>query len=232
MSGLAQSEVPVDKTTLIKQKLSSVVRGLQIKSVADSALPGIFEVASDSDQVLYITEDARHFFAGDLYRLSADGLENLTEKRREKARAELLKTVPDSEKVIFAPKNAKDVKAKITVFTDIDCFYCRKLHNEVPLLNEYGIQVDYLAYPRAGIGSKSYDKVVSTWCAKDRNTTMTLAKQGKEVPDLKCDNPVDAQFELGHRMGVTGTPAIFLESGQVIRGYMPADKMARSLGLL
>ncbi|PIE43807.1 MAG: protein-disulfide isomerase [Gammaproteobacteria bacterium] len=229
MSGIVQSDVAQDKSALIKQKLASVIPDLQIKSIADSALPGIFEVASDLDQVLYVTEDANHFFAGDLYRVSNFGLENLTEKRRETARAALLKTVPDSEMVIFAPK---DVKATINVFTDIDCFYCRKFHNEVPLLNKYGIQVNYLAYPRAGIGSKSYDKIVSTWCAKDRKATMTLAKQGKQVPPVKCDNPVATQFELGHRMGVTGTPAIFFESGRLIRGYMPADKMAKSLGLL
>lgn len=110
--------------------------------------------------------------------------------------------------------------------------YCRKLHQEVPELNALGIQVDYMAYPRAGMGSKSWDKAVSAWCADDRKQAMTDAKQGKTIPDKNCDNPVEAQYRLGQRLGVTGTPAILLENGEIIRGYMPADALAKGLGVL
>ena len=108
-----------------------------------------------------------------------------------------------------------ETKGVVSVFTDVDCGYCRKLHQEVPKLNQMGIEVRYLAYPRAGVGSRSYQKIVSAWCAADPNKAMTQLKSGMEIPDVSCENPVAAQFDLGQQVGVTGTPAIVLEDGRL-----------------
>jgi thiol:disulfide interchange protein DsbC len=128
--------------------------------------------------------------------------------------------------VIFAPEKYQHT---VTIFTDIDCGYCRKLHAEVSKYNDLGIRVRYLMFPRAGQGSLAYRKAVSVLCASDRNTAMTRAKAGEEIEMKECDNPVDREMALGQEVGVTGTPAIFLESGDLIPGYVPADRMAAIL---
>jgi len=130
--------------------------------------------------------------------------------------------------IIFSPKNGK-VKHTITVFTDIDCGYCRKLHSAIDEYNELGIRVRYLAYPRAGIGSASYDKAVAVWCAKDRKKAMTQAKNNQSVNSGKCANPVAEHFEMGSKIGVRGTPALVLESGQLVPGYVPPQRLAAIL---
>jgi thiol:disulfide interchange protein DsbC len=140
----------------------------------------------------------------------------------------LLEALDESEMVVFAPENPQKT---VTVFTDFDCTYCRKLHQEVPVLNELGIAVRYLAYPRAGVGSASYDKMVSAWCADDPNTALTDAKMGKAIPQKTCANPVAKQYRLGDDFGVTGTPALILEDGQLLPGYMPASALAARLGI-
>src|SRR5690606_13363610 len=130
----------------------------------------------------------------------------------------------------FKPKGKP--KAVVSVFTDVDCGYCRKLHKEVPQLNAMGIEVRYLAYPRAGIGSESYQKLVTIWCAKDRQTAMTRFKNGEHVATSTCkDNPISDQYTLGDKMGVNGTPALVKVDGELIPGYMPADDLAKTLGV-
>ena len=122
-------------------------------------------------------------------------------------------------------------KTAITVFTDIDCGYCRKLHQEVPELNRLGIEVRYLAYPRAGLESESYDKIVSAWCADDQRLALTRAKTGKKIESRDCKNPVAQHFALGGAVGVTGTPSIIFEDGRLLPGYLPAERLAQQLGI-
>ncbi len=179
--------------------------------------------------MLYGTRDGRYLFAGDLYQLGDSDLINLAELRRGVQRRALINEVDLKDMVIFAP--AQGTKAVIDVFTDVDCAYCRKLHKEVPRLNELGIEVRYLAFPRKGVGSEAYYKMVSTWCADDRQEALTQSKAGKSIPTKNCDNPVADEYALGHEVGVTGTPAIVLEDGSLLPGYMPAEKIAEILGL-
>ncbi|ARU55305.1 protein-disulfide isomerase [Oleiphilus messinensis] len=213
----------------ITSKLSKAIPGLEIKAISDSVLPGLFEVQSNNDQMLYVTQDASHFVVGDVYQVAANELVNVTEKKREALRADALNAIPEQDMIVFAPEKTK---ATITVFTDIDCVYCRKLHQDVPRLNELGIKVRYLAYPRAGLQSPSYSKAVSAWCAGDPQQALTDAKAGKSIPGKTCENSIKAQFELGQKVGVTGTPAIILESGELVRGYLPADSLAKGMGIL
>ena len=179
-------------------------------------------------QTLHITQDGIFLIAGDLYRVTESDLINLAEFERNGRRKQLLAKLDESEMVVFSPQNPKKT---VTVFTDFDCTYCRKLHQEVPALNEMGIAVRYLAYPRAGVPSASYDKMVSAWCADDPNAALTKAKMGKAIPQKTCANPVAKHYRLGDDFGVTGTPALILEDGQLLPGYMPATALAARLGI-
>ena len=132
--------------------------------------------------------------------------------------------------VVFSPR-PELTKATITVFTDIDCGYCRKLHQTVPELNRLGVAVRYLAYPRAGVGSASYDKAVAAWCADDPQKALTRCESRQRYRDETCANPVAEQYAMGDAFGVTGTPAVVYEDGTLQAGYLPAAEMARRLGI-
>lgn len=128
--------------------------------------------------------------------------------------------------IVYAPKQ---VKHTVTIFTDIDCPYCRKLHKEMQSYLDAGIEVRYLAFPRAGAGSESYKKAVSVWCAKNREEAMTRAKRGETVKSESCKHPVDRHLALVQRLGVNATPTIFLENGRRIPGYVPAQRLLQIL---
>lgn len=210
-------------------KLKKVMPQIEVSSVAESSIPGLYEVAVVGNGIIYMSEDGSHFVAGDMYRLEAQGVTNVTEKKQEGKRAELISQLNEKEMIVF-PASGKE-KAEITVFTDIDCGFCRQLHAEVKQYNDLGITVRYMAYPRAGYGSNSYNKYVSVWCADDQNAMMTKAKQRQQVPSKQCQNPIQKQYLTGQALGVNSTPNIFLESGQLIRGYVPANDLAVQLGL-
>ena len=231
-SWLVQAEAGTadDPVVVIKQRLAEAVPGLKIVKVSPSPITGIYEVESNNPNLIYISADGKYFVAGDIYQVEDGRITNLAEARREQTRAELIHSVDESKQVVFKPEGMEP-KAKVTVFTDVDCGYCRKLHGEVARMNELGIQVNYMAFPRAGIGSSSYNKMVSVWCADDQQTAMTEAKAGKMPASKTCENPVAEQYELGNQIGVNGTPAIVLEDGRLIPGYVPADSLAKGLGL-
>ena len=210
-------------------RLKALRPEIPIERVSPSPLPGIFQLELTGGTIFYGTADGRYLFAGDLYELGEDDLINLAEQGRVGKRQALMATVDLKDMVIFPADGT--TRAVINVFTDVDCGYCQKLHREVPRLNELGIEVRYLAYPRAGIGSRSYEKIVSAWCSDDRNGAITRLKSGESIPDGSCVNPVAAQFELGHEVGVSGTPAIVLEDGRLLPGYMPADQLAETIGI-
>ncbi len=122
-------------------------------------------------------------------------------------------------------------KASITVFTDVDCGFCRKLHLEVPQMNKMGVEVRYLGYPRAGVGSEGYDKLVTAWCSSDRQDAITRMKRGEELPPKTCDNPVAREYQFGHLAGLKGTPGIVLEDGRMLPGYVSAQDLGKELGI-
>lgn len=214
---------------LLLERLRRVRPDIPINSVVPSEAPGIYALELDGGTVLYGTADGKFMFAGDLYSIGDTELVNLAEGKRETARATLIAEVAVDDAWVFKPVGT--TKAVVNVFTDVDCGYCRKLHAEVPRLNELGIEVRYLAYPRAGIGSESYNTIVSAWCADDRGVALTRAKSGKSIAAKTCVNPVAEQFQLGQDVGVTGTPAIVTSTGRLLPGYMPADILAETLGV-
>ncbi len=215
----------------VKLKLLKARPDLPIADVKTSEqIPGYYEVRMQGGMILYVNETADYFIAGDLFFVRDDGFINATEVARIDQRKKLLDTLDENEMIVFSPP-PQLLKTTITVFTDIDCGYCRKLHQEVPELNRLGIAVRYLAYPRAGIGSESYNKAVSSWCASNPQLALTKAKAGQEIEQLNCANPVASQYALGDAFGVTGTPAIIYENGHLQSGYLPADQMAERLGI-
>lgn len=213
----------------IAKRLSSAVPGLQVTSVRESEAEGLYEVQSNNGQTIYTTADGQYLMTGDLLKITDQGIANVTEAARADARRATMADFGDDGAITFA---AEDEKAVVDVFTDIDCPYCRKLHDEVAQLNEYGITVNYYAFPRSGPDTPSFTKYVSVWCADDQQAAMNAAKAGQSVEHATCENPVEAQYRLGGKVGVTGTPAIVLEDGTMVRGYVPAKRLAEGLGLL
>ena len=195
-----------------------------------SPVEGLYLVELERQGFLYATGDGGLLLQGDMYRVGdAGSLVNLTDVRRNGQRRAMLDAVSKDDMIVFSP--AGEVQAVVNVFTDVDCGYCRKLHQEVPRLNELGIEIRYLAYPRTGIGTESYDKIVTAWCSDDPGDAITRLKQGQQLAPLTCENPVADQYYLGQSAGVRGTPALVLETGEMLPGYMPADKLAAHLGI-
>ena len=202
-------------------RLRTVLPDAAITSVKPAPVPGLYEVML-GPTVLYMTPDARYVFKGDLIDLT-DRL-NITDARRTQARVAAFQALGPDSAIVF-PATGGKARHAIYVYTDIDCGYCRKMHKEINKLNEAGITVNYLAFPRTGLDSESYDKAVAVWCAADRKSALTEAKAGKKIQSAKCDNPVAKHFHLGEAMGVHGTPSVFSESGNELGGYIPAQEL-------
>jgi thiol:disulfide interchange protein DsbC len=206
--------------------LAAKIPGATADDLRATPVPGIYELTHGTD-ISYITADAAYVFAGDLYKITKDGdFPNLSEDRRRDKRLALMAKVPESQMLVFGPANAKHT---VTVFTDVDCTYCRQLHSQIADYNRLGVRVRYMFYPRTGPETESWYKAEAVWCSTDRKATFTRAKQGKKV-DLKkaCPgSPVAREYELGRDIGLTGTPGIVLESGELIPGYLsPPDMLA------
>lgn len=205
----------------ITARLAEVVPDMKVNGVRPAPVPGWYEVLLGA-KLVYVSADARYVLDGTLMDLKSQ--KDLTLEPAMEARATALKQLAQDQKVIeFAP--AGEVAHVIYVFTDTDCSYCRKMHSEVSKLNAAGISVRYLAFPRDGIGSPTYEQMVSVWCAQDPKQALTDAKSGKKLTPAKCDNPVKEEFELGTTMNVRGTPTTILENGQEAGGYIPADAL-------
>jgi thiol:disulfide interchange protein DsbC len=215
-----------DAVPLTKEQIAAKLNGVEASDIKDSPLPGVYQVAVGSS-VAYVTADGRYLIEGDIYDLKTS--ENLTEDTRSKTRAALLAGVPRSDMIVFSPKDGK-VKHTITMFTDIDCGYCRQFHRDIDKVNALGIEVHYLFYPRTGPNTESWTKAEEVWCAKDRKSALTKAKLGGTLPSATCkDNPVQETWDLGQRVGVRGTPAIFAENGALVGGYLPPDELEQRL---
>ena len=208
----------------VKAVASAIVPDHVPDAVSPAPIPGFYEVVYGS-RLVYVSADGRSLLHGDVIDLKAKV--NLPAALPSKARVDALAKVAESDMVIFAPEGK--VKHTVTVFTDVDCGYCRKFHHGMKQMNQLGIRVRYLAYPRAGIGSGSYKKAEAVWCAKDRKAAMNFAKAGREVPADNCKNPVAQEFKLGNELGVTGTPTLILEDGRLLPGYVPPKRLLQIL---
>ncbi len=203
----------------VRAALAKLLPDVKPDRVRESEVPGLYEVAI-GPQILYVSKDGKYLIQGRIIDVAAR--KDLTEAKQAEARKKAVDAVGEDRMVIFSPK---DTKRTITVFTDIECGYCRKLHSEIQSYLDEGIRVRYLFFPRAGMGSPAYKEAVAVWCAEDRRQALTDAKAGKEIPMKTCDNPVAAHMELGELVGVSGTPAIVLDDGELLPGYVPAKRL-------
>lgn len=196
---------------------------VEVERVAASPMSG-FREAIVGGQVVYVSDDGRYVFVpgsgGALF--DATVQKNLTEDALSGLRREMLAKVPKADRIVFAPANPVHT---VTVFTDVACGYCRRMHSEVAEYNQQGIAIEYLAFPRMGLASEDYKTMVSVWCASDRRKALTDAKAGKAVPNRSCRTPVDQQYDIGQRVGLTGTPMIIAADGSQLGGYVPAAQL-------
>ncbi len=212
-----------DSDKLIRTAIGEILPGVPISEITPSPLEGVSEVVIGG-KLFYVSNDGKYLMQGSLIELATRT--NLSEKRLDGIRLAAMKELKETEMIVFPAKEQRHV---ITVFTDIDCGYCRKLHAEIDQYNALGITVRYLMYPRSGPNSPSFNKAVSVWCNEDRQQALTRAKAGETLAQVTCDNPVASNYSLGERMGVRGTPAILLENGELLPGYLPAAKLASEL---
>jgi len=201
------------------------VGGIKLEDVRISPVNGIYEVSRDAE-ISYLTSDGRYAILGDMIDLDSDA--NISENRRRIIRARMIDAVPENEMLVFAPKEA--AKYTITVFTDIDCGYCRRLHSQIAEYNRLGIRVRYMFFPRSGPDTPSWHKAESVWCSSNRNDALTRAKNGEDLKTAKCPTDIISRdFELGQKLAVDGTPAIFLASGEMLGGYLPPGQLSKYL---
>jgi thiol:disulfide interchange protein DsbC len=197
---------------------------VKVGDIQPSPIPGIYQVPIGADMA-YVSADGRYIIAGDMYEI--DTRTNLTEQGRTAGRAKLLSKLDERDMIVFSPQV---VKHTITVFTDVECGYCRKLHSQIDQLTKLGVKVRYAAYPRQGPGTSDWRKMEQVWCSKDRQAAITQAKLGQLVKSDKCGaTPVAKQFQMGEDLGVRGTPAIFTRAGEYIGGYLPPADLVKKL---
>ena len=214
----------------VKARLARIRPDLQLSDVKPSEIPGFYTATINGGPSVYISVDGRYLLSGSAFEISDSGLIDLQDKALLPVRKAAVAQLNVADQIVFKPAGA--TKAVVHVFTDVDCGYCQKLHAEMADYHAAGIEVRYLAYPRAGIGSESYRKIASAWCAEDKNDAMTRLKQRQSIPENVCKgNPVAKQFALGQKLGVSGTPALLLEDGTLLPGYLNADRLAAELGI-
>ncbi|MDH5425783.1 MAG: DsbC family protein [Gammaproteobacteria bacterium] len=208
------SQAATDQHAGLREVLSQVFPGLEIPAFKATGIDGVLEFNMGA-KVFYVSKDGRYLFQGSLFDLVTQ--ENLTDKAEQTNRVATLEAFGEKNLLTY---KAKDEKHSITVFTDVDCPYCRKLHEEVEQYTNNGVSVHYAFLPFKG--QKSFDKSVSIWCAKDSLKAMDDAKKGLSIQSATCDNPVKEQMALGQEFGIRGTPAIVLDNGEMVPGYRPA----------
>mgnify|MGYP005817048709 CR=1 FL=1 len=227
VAGAPRAETPA----ALSEALSKLSPEAPPTSVQPSAIDGLYEVVFGST-VYYFSADGKHMLGGPMVELatrrnlSALALQKVEREQFMPKRLSFLHDLRDADAIVFA---SAQPKYRVTVFTDVDCGYCRELHRHIDQYNAAGITVRYVAFPRAGVGSESFKKAENVWCAADRKAALTAAKAGKDNPDKVCKNPVADQFHAGEKLGVSGTPAILLDDGRLLPGYLPPEELRRVL---
>jgi thiol:disulfide interchange protein DsbC len=219
--GVGMADAPETSETA---QVAARIPGAKPDEIRITPVKGIYEYTRGTE-IAYVTADGKYAISGDLYELATD--KNLTDAHRREIRQKMLAAVPESEMLIFGPK---DPKYTVTVFTDVDCAYCRKLHSQIAEYNKLGVRVRYLLYPRTGPDSSSWTKAEQVWCSADRNDALTRAKLGQELKTKPCtNNPVAQTYALGRDFDLQGTPAIVLADGDMLPGYVPPDVLVKRL---
>jgi thiol:disulfide interchange protein DsbC len=221
----AAAVVATPEMDALRAKLEKIL-AVKIQSLRPSPLPGLYEIQSGLN-FGYVSADGEYLIEGDLVRLSTG--EAITENSRKLARVAAVEKLGTDNMIVFAPA-ASQIKHTVTVFTDVDCGYCRMLHSQVADYNARGIAIRYLFFPRTGPNTESFRKAEAVWCSSDRKAALTQAKLGTPmVGSPSCKNPVLEEYTVGQNVGVRGTPSIILDDGELIPGYQPPEQLAQLL---
>ena len=208
----------------VRDKINAMFGEIAPENVSRSPVDGWYTVHKGSI-VAYVSEDGRYLLQGDM--IDLDRQVNLSEQTRNESRREVMSSITDDQVILFSPA---EVKHTVTVFTDVDCTYCRKLHGQMDEYLAAGIQIRYLLYPRSGPASRSWNTSEDVWCARDRNSALTAAKLDRSFETNKCDaSAISKHYMLGQSVGLTGTPAIVFEDGTLLSGYLPPESLASRL---
>ena len=214
---------------LISSKINAVLpEGMSVQSVKKSQIENLYIVDIGDLQPIYASKNGEFFFYGELYAVNGNMLQNTTKDEINLKRKSILdEALSEGDFITFKSDNEKH---RVIIFTDVDCGYCRKFHNEINDFNDLGITVNYVAFPRSGLASDSYNKIVTAWCSTDAQDTLTKMKQGIDVQLSMCqDHPVEKHFLLGQKIGITGTPAIIKSNGELLPGYLPPEELLTRL---
>jgi thiol:disulfide interchange protein DsbC len=208
----------------IKDSLKNILPdGAIIESIELSPIPDIFAVYYGDIQPIYVTKDGSFFIFGDIYKINNNSISNVTEDNIAERRKFILNKIPSDELISFKSDNEQ---FSLIVFTDVDCGYCRKLHNQIEEYNELGISINYAAFPRSGMGTSAFSKMVGAWCSNNPKDSITKLKNNKNLDLSFCDTqPVSKQYIIGQKLGVNGTPAIFSKDGVMFSGYVEPKEL-------
>ena len=208
---------------LLKEKINKILpEGVNVKEITYSQERDIFIVDIGDIQPIYVLPNTEYIILGDIFSLKGDKPESETEKDKGKLRLKILADLNQESFIKFKSNNEKTV---LTVFTDVECTYCRKFHSEIDEYLANGVSINYLAFPRTGIDSSSYEKMVAAWCSNEKKESITNLKNDIDIEMNSCENPVENHFEIGRRIGVTGTPAIITQTGLLLPGYIPVNEL-------
>jgi thiol:disulfide interchange protein DsbC len=234
LTAVAADTKPISTVTpaaeqMVRQAIRGLSANVQVDSIEPAPMPGFYQVIA-SGQMVYISADGKYLMHGDVVDLARH--KNISDDAWAAFRKKELAKVPVSQRIVYAPEHPKYT---ITVFSDVNCGFCRALHKHMAAFNKEGIAVEYLAWPREGVTTTSgrptptYTEMVSVWCAKDRKAAFTAAVEGNKPQPATCDNPVKAQFNLGLKLGVNGTPMIIAADGTTLGGYVTPEQLLRAL---
>jgi thiol:disulfide interchange protein DsbC len=208
----------------IRESLKNILPdGTVIELIEPSPIPGIYAVYYGDLQPIYVTQDGSFFIYGDIYKININSISNITEKSVAERRKLILQNIPSEELISFKSSNEQ---FSVIVFTDVDCGYCRKLHNQIDEYNSLGISINYAAFPRSGLGTSAFTKMVGAWCSDNPKDSMTKLKNNSTLDISFCENqPVSKQYIIGKKLGVDGTPAIFSMDGEMFPGYIEPEEL-------
>ena len=213
---------------IIRNSLEKILpKGSEIESIQESSIKGLYAVYYGDLEPIYVSDDGNFFIYGDIYKININSITNITDLEISERRSTILSNLESSELISFKSKNEQYA---VTVFTDVDCGYCRKLHNQIAEYNKLGITINYAAFPRSGLGTISFTKMVSAWCSDNKKSSLTRLKNNNEINKNFCDNqPVSKHYAIGNKLGVTGTPAIFSSDGRLFPGYLSPEDLLKKL---
>ena len=222
------SQIENDSSQLIEEQLSKVIPiELNIDSIKESQLPNFYEVILSDGSFFYVEKGGQYLVLGDIFKIKNEELVNLSREKNYSKAKDMLQKIDEKSLIKFSPK---EIKYKVYVFTDVDCGFCRKFHNQISSYLDQGIQVNYLAFPRSGTDSDTYKKMSIAWCSPNRQEVLTGLKKDKDFEQIDCeDNPIKTHFELAKSIDIQGTPTIISQSGFTIPGYIEAKELIEHL---